>query len=178
MLISWQKRNQCELINTSDISTFIRNIVNRKYTSTLDLTFSTSQLSAEIIDWQIKENEYSDSDYEVIQYSIITEDITLIKSSFNSSFNIQKAKWTEFKQQLYQESKSMLEELKHLERQELNQEQMKEIACNLRNLITKAAEQNISRRKSCSRSKCHGWQEHRHWYNAMKTWYFRQALNW
>ena len=47
----------------------------------------------------------------------------------------------------------MLEELKHLKRQELNQEQMKEIACNLRNLITKAAEQNISKRKSYSRSK-------------------------
>ena len=47
----------------------------------------------------------------------------------------------------------MLEELKHLERQKLNQEQMKEIACNLRNLITKAAEQNISRRKSYLRSK-------------------------
>ena len=25
---------------------------------------------------------------------------------------------------------------------------------------------------------CHGWQGHRHWYDAMKTWYFRQALNW
>ena len=41
----------------------------------------------------------------------------------------------------------MLEELKYLERQELNQEQLKEIACNLRNLITKTAEQNISKRK-------------------------------
>ena len=140
MLISWLKRNQCELINTSNIPTFIRNMINRKYTSTLDLTFSTSQLSAEIIDWQIKENEYSGPDHEVIQFSIITEDITLVKSSFNLSFNIQKAKWTEFKQQLCQEFKSMLEELKHLERQKLNQEQMKEIACNLRNLITKAAE--------------------------------------
>ena len=47
----------------------------------------------------------------------------------------------------------MLEELKHLERQKLNQEQMKEIAYNLRNLITKAAEQNISKRKLCSRLK-------------------------
>ena len=128
-------------------------MINRKYTSTLDLTFSTSQLSAEIIDWQIKENEYLSSDHKVIQFSIITEDITLVKSSFNSSFNIQKAKWTEFKQQLCQESKSMLEELKHLERQKLNQEQIEEIACNLRNLITKAAEQNISRRKPCLRSK-------------------------
>ena len=67
-------------------------MINRKYTLTLDLTFSTSQLSAEIINWQIKENEYSDSDHEVIQFSIITEDITLVESSFNSSFNIQKAK--------------------------------------------------------------------------------------
>ena len=55
----------------------------------------------------------------------------------------------------------MLEELKHLERQKLNQEQMKEIACNLRNLITKAAEQNISRRKPCSRSKI--------WWNSNLT---------
>ena len=161
MLISWLKRNQCELINTSDIFTFIRNLINRKYTSTLDLTFSTSQLLAEIIDWQIKENEYSDSDHKVIQFSIITEDITLIKSSFNSSFNIQKAKWTEFKQQLCQESKSMLEELKYLERQELNQEQLKEIACNLRNLITKTAEQNISKRKLYLRLKV--------WWNSNLT---------
>ena len=88
ILISWLKRNQCELINISDISTFIRNMINRKYTLTLELTFSTSQLSAEIINWQIKENEYSGSDHKVIQFSIITEDITLIKSSFNLSFNI------------------------------------------------------------------------------------------
>ena len=66
MLISWLKRNQCKLINTSDISIFSRNIINRKYTLTLNLTFSTSQLSVEIIDWQIKENEYSDSDHDVI----------------------------------------------------------------------------------------------------------------
>ena len=25
---------------------------------------------------------------------------------------------------------------------------------------------------------CHGWQGHRHWYNAIETWYFRQTLNW
>ena len=67
-------------------------MINRKYTLTLDLTFSTSQLSAEIINWQIKENEYSDSDHEVFQFLIITEDITLVESSFNSSFNIQKTK--------------------------------------------------------------------------------------
>ena len=38
---------------------------------------------------------------------------------------------------------------------------MKEIACNLRNLITKAAEQNISRRKLYSRSKI--------WWNSNLT---------
>ena len=72
-------------------------MINRKYTLTLNLTFSTSQLSAEIINWQIKENKYLDLNHKEIQFSIIKEDITLIKSSFNSSFNIQKAKWTEFK---------------------------------------------------------------------------------
>ena len=91
MLISWLKRNQCELINTSDILTFTRNMTNRQYTSTLDLAFTTGQFSAEIIDWQINENEYSGSDHEVIQFSVITEDIALVESSFNAPFNIQKA---------------------------------------------------------------------------------------
>ena len=55
----------------------------------------------------------------------------------------------------------MLEELKHLERQKLNQKQIEEIACNLRNLITKEAEQNIPRRKLCLRSKV--------WWNSNLT---------
>ena len=90
-LIEWLKENQCELINTSDTSTFTRNRASDQYTSTIDLAFATRQLSAEIVDWQIKENEYSDSDHEVIQFSITTEDIELVESPFNAAFNIQKA---------------------------------------------------------------------------------------
>ncbi|SLM36675.1 Ribonuclease H-like domain [Lasallia pustulata] len=128
-------------------------MANRQYTSVLDLAFTTGQLAAEIIDWQINENEYSGSDHEVIQFSITTEDIELVESPFNAPFNIQKANWAEFNQQLVQESQSMLTELRQLETQDLNQEQMETIACSLRDLITKAAEQNIPRRKPCSRSK-------------------------
>ena len=97
-LTKWLEENQCELINTSDTSTFTRNRINDQYTSTIDLTFATRQLSAEIVNWQIQENEYSDSDHEVIQFSVITEDIQLIESPFNAVFNIQKANWSEFKQ--------------------------------------------------------------------------------
>ncbi|SLM37364.1 Endonuclease/exonuclease/phosphatase [Lasallia pustulata] len=128
-------------------------MANRQYTSVLDLAFTTGQLAAEIIDWQINENEYSESDHEVIQFSVTTEDIELVDSPFNAPLNIQKANWAEFNQQLGQESQSMLTDLRQLETQDLNQEQMETIACSLRDLITKAAEQNIPRRKPCSRSK-------------------------
>ncbi|SLM41335.1 Ribonuclease H-like domain [Lasallia pustulata] len=128
-------------------------MANRQYTSVLDLAFTTGQLAAEIIDWQINENKYSGSDHEVVQFSITTEDIELVDSPFNAPFNIQKANWAEFNQQLVQESQSMLTDLRQLETQDLNQEQMETIACSLRDLITKAAEQNIPRRKPCSRSK-------------------------
>ena len=77
-LIHWLERNQLELINTPDTSTYTRNMANRQYTSVLDLAFTTGQLAAEIIDWQINENKYSGSDHEVIQFSIITEDIKLV----------------------------------------------------------------------------------------------------
>ena len=83
-------------------------MANRQYTSVLDLAFTTGQLAAEIIDWQINENEYSGSDHEVIQFSITTEDIELVDSPFNAPFNIQKANWAELNQQLVQESQSML----------------------------------------------------------------------
>ena len=152
-LINWLERNQLELINTPDIATYTRNMVNGKYTSVLDLVFATGQMATEIIDWQINENEYSGSDHEVIQFSITTEDIELVESPFNAPFNIQKANWMEFKQQLVHESEPKLIELRQLETQRLNQEQMEKIACSLRDLITKAAEQNIPRRKPCSRSK-------------------------
>ena len=66
MLISWLEKNQCELINTSDILTFTRNMRDKQYILTLNLVFTTDQFSAEIINWQINENEYSESDHEII----------------------------------------------------------------------------------------------------------------
>ena len=66
MLISWLKKNQCELINTSDILIFTRNMRDRQYILTLNLVFTTDQFSVNIINWQINENEYSELDHEII----------------------------------------------------------------------------------------------------------------
>ena len=153
-LIKWLEENQCELINISDIFTFTRNRANGQYSSTIDLTFATRQLSTEVIDWQIKENEYSDSDHEVIQFSVVTENIELVESSFNAPFNIQKANWSQFRQQLAQNSAELLKELQQTLRQKsVTTEKMKDSACKVRDLLSKAAEDNIPKRKPCSRSK-------------------------
>ena len=152
-LTEWLEENHCELINTSDIFTFTRNRVNDQYSFTIDLTFVTRQLTAEIIDWQIKKNEYSDSDHEVIQFSVITENIELIESSFNAPFNIQKVNWSEFRQQLAQESTAILKNLQHtLSLKKATIDKIEDSACKVRDLIVKAAEDNISKRKPCSRS--------------------------
>ena len=106
------------------------------------------------VNWQIKENEHSDSDHEVIQFSITTEDIELVESPFNAAFNIQKANWPEFRQQLKQESTSFLKDLQQVaNKQSFTLKKMKDIACQLRDLIIGAANNNISRRKPCSKSK-------------------------
>ena len=137
-----------------DIFTFIKNTRNSQYSSTIDLTFVTRQLFTEIIDWQIKKNEYSESDHKLIQFSVITEDIKLIKSSFNAPFNIQKANWSEFRQQLAQNSTELLKDLQHtLSLKKITIEEIKNSACKVRDLIAKTAENNISKRKPCSRSK-------------------------
>ena len=78
----------------------------------------------------------------------------MVESPFNAAFNIQKANWLEFRQQLNQESISFLKDLQQLiSKQTSTSEEMKDIACRLRDLIIKAANDNISRRKPCSRSK-------------------------
>jgi len=95
--------------------------------------------------WQIDEIA-TDSDHEVIQFTISTKEAEMIESSLNASYNTVKANWMKFAQQLQQESAKMSE----LAKNSLN---LKEIAISFRNLILDAANQHISKQKPSIRVK-------------------------
>ena len=90
----------------------------------------------------------------LFSFQLLQRDIELVESPFNAAFNIQKANWSEFKQQLKQESTSLLKDLQQVtNKQSFTLKEMEDIACQLRDLIIGAANNNIPRRKPCSKSK-------------------------
>ena len=79
-LIDWLIKNQCELINISNEITFskqciMKNDQNRTSTSIIDLTFATLHMINKITNWSINENAFTESDHEIIEFSIICKNI-------------------------------------------------------------------------------------------------------
>ena len=50
--------------------------------------------------WQIDEEMTTDSDHEVIHFTISIKEAEMIKSSFDSLYNTVKADWTKFAKEL------------------------------------------------------------------------------
>ena len=90
-IISWVTTNKLDLVNTPDTTTFTRKTPTGQYSSVLNLTFASSQMMQEIIDWQVNDQAYTGSDHEVIQFAITTPDLKLVPSPFNAPFNTEKA---------------------------------------------------------------------------------------
>ena len=88
-LTTWLARYYCELVNTPDIDTYTQ--FSEQTLSVIDLAFATPSLYSSIIDWQINEDLPTGSDHEVIQFSLCTDNIELVDSPFEASFNIKKA---------------------------------------------------------------------------------------
>ena len=59
--------------------------------SVLNLTFTKPALLSFISNWFIDEEATTDSDHEVIQFTIVTGQVDLVESPINSSYNIAKA---------------------------------------------------------------------------------------
>ena len=96
-LVQWLKQQNCELINTSDESTYQQYCTNGA-SSVLDLTFAT-QATAEIVtDWSICDDWSTGSDHEVIYFSILSESVEFVDSPVLSTlaYNMDKANWPEF----------------------------------------------------------------------------------
>ena len=95
-LIDWLTKFQCELINISDEITFskqcsMKNDQNRTSTLIIDLTFATSHMINKITEWSINENAATESDHEIVEFSINCKNIETVDNFMNDAYNVDKA---------------------------------------------------------------------------------------
>ena len=149
-LISWINKFNCELINISDEMTYTSHSGISQ--SVLDLTFATAKIAENIVDWSINDEIVTDSDHEVIAFTIISKHAQKVDSSLNATYNVQKADWENFKKNLQSNYASTKFEMQIL-MMTSNIENMKKMTILLRSTIEKAINENISKRRSCNQSK-------------------------
>ena len=83
-------------MNISNEITFSRQCImknDQNQTSTLiiDLTFATLHMINKITNWSINENAFTESDHEVIEFSIICKNIETVDNFMNDAYNVDKA---------------------------------------------------------------------------------------
>ena len=69
----------------------MENDQSRTSTSIIDLTFATLHMVNKITDWSINENAATESDHEVIKFSIICKNIETVDNPMNKAYNVDKA---------------------------------------------------------------------------------------
>ena len=74
-LVKWIKKENLDILNNLDISTFSR--LNTRSKSIIDLTLATKYLSNRLFNWEILEKEKIGSNYEIISYSININNTTI-----------------------------------------------------------------------------------------------------
>jgi hypothetical protein len=147
-LIDWLNKFNCELINISDDYTFNR----ENSCSVIDLTFVTVDLASKITNWSINNDAETNSNHEVIEFSINVEDIETVNNSMTKKFNTQKANWNKFSQYFKDNYSSIKNKMSRLL---INStlDSLNEEAKLLRNVIIETSNQSISKRRSCENSK-------------------------
>jgi hypothetical protein len=147
-LINWLEKYEFELLNEPDQQT-----CTRSDTSVIDLAFVTKNLNQMSIEWEISEQIVTSSDHEAIQFSINIDSGNLVENPlYKSQYNFEKADWKGFKNDLLLEEKK--EEFhSQINNSEVSVSLLENEAKKLRNLILKAAEKNISKKRITERSK-------------------------
>src|SRR6266487_1058313 len=142
-LVQWLNQHQFELLNEPDIPTFYRQ--NMRNISIIDLAFATKALNqSKSIFWQIDENVNTESDHEVILFSIQSEGNLVENPLGRMPYNLEKEEWKDSSNQAeFQWNPAASSQVEELEKH----------AENLQILIQKAAEKTIPKRKASSRSK-------------------------
>jgi ribonuclease HI len=154
-LVDWILEHNLNLLNEMDLETFHRS--NCENPSIIDLTFISEKMNEKIMNWFIDSEESSGSNHELIQFTIELNQEELIENPLlQNQFNFQKAQWEDLHKEL--------DILKNLEQykfekipEQSNLEMIKIIlesnAIKLRNLILKAIENNIPKKKNSEFSK-------------------------
>ena len=97
-LISWINRFNCELINISNKMTY------KSYSeitqSVFDLTFVITKIAENIIDWTINDEIVTKSHHDIIAFNLLSKNNQKVNSSLNTTYNVQKADWKIFVQNL------------------------------------------------------------------------------
>lgn len=148
-LVNWLDQKGFELLNQPDQSTFYRaGMVNQ---SIIDLVFISQRLNQRQVQWEIDPMISSGSDHEILLYSIPLEGLIENPLTY-SPYNLEKADWEKFSQELLKNDKASPSQLGSC----LSQLQSKDLereAFQLQSMIQKAADKGIPKKKACSRSK-------------------------
>jgi len=157
-LVNWLEKYEFELINEPDIQT-----CTRSDTSIIDLTFATRNLNNSLkISWEIDKQKVSGSDHEIILFSVNIDNGNLVENPlYSNQFNLEKADWKNFEKDLINLANKD-EFQSQLDNSEISHLVLKQEAEKLRDIILKAAEKNIPKKRITEKSKC--W-----WNSELKT---------
>jgi hypothetical protein len=147
-LIDWLNKFNCELINISNDYTFNR----ENSCSVIDLTFATVDFTSKITNWSINDDAETNSNSEVIKFSINVEDVETVNNLMTEKFNTQKTNWNKFSQYFKNNHLSIKSRMSRLL---INStfDNLNEEAKLLKNVIIEASNQFISKKRSCENSK-------------------------
>lgn len=148
-LIDWLEKYEFELLNEPDQQT-----CNRSENSVIDLSFVTKNINNNLlIDWQISDEITTGSDHEVILFSINLNVENLVENPlYNSQYNFDKADWKCFKEKLLT-LKNQEEFQSQIDNSVTSENELEKEAEILRDLILKAAESSISKKRITEKSK-------------------------
>ena len=85
-LVKWIKKENLDILNNLDISTFSR--PNTRSKSIIDLTLATKYLSNRLFNWEILEKEKTGSDHEIIAYSISINSSNITNTTNNRGIDL------------------------------------------------------------------------------------------
>ena len=125
---------------------------NQTSTSVIDLIFATPHMINKITNQSINKNASTESDHEVIEFSIICKNTETANNSINDAYNVDKANWEKFEKYL----KSMYDSNIELMRKFIENStsiNLKNEAILLQLIINKTASISIFKQKSCEKFK-------------------------
>ena len=155
-LVKWLEKYEFELLNKPDQQTCTRSDI-----SVIDLAFITKNLNQLYTEWEISDQLVTGSDHEAILFMINIDNKNLVENPlYNNQYNFDKADWNGFKDDLLLYEKEEFHS--QIDNSEISTSLLESEAQKLRDLILKAAEKNIPKKRITERSK--PW-----WNNDLKT---------